>query len=98
MPSDIYRYLEHLKPQAIQAAVIATDSKLVRESLLLYLSNLQFVTPALNGDDLKQMGVPAGRKLGRMLRELKYARLDGIIATEKEEQELVQQWLSGNKH
>ena len=54
-------------------------------------------TPMLNGDDLKQMGVPAGRKMGRMLRELKYARLDGRVATEKEEQELIQQWLSVNK-
>ena len=97
MPSEIYRYLANYKPQAIQAASIATDSKLVRGRLLLYLSNLRLTAPILSGHDLQQMGVPPGRKLGRMLRDLKYARLDGKVATKTEEQELVLQWLSVNK-
>ena len=97
MPSEIYRYLANYKPQAIQAASIATDSKLVRGRLLLYLSNLRLTAPLLSGHDLQQMGVPPGRKLGRMLRDLKYARLDGKVATKTEEQELVLQWLSVNK-
>lgn len=97
LPSGIYRLLEHYYPQAILAAALATDSALVRQRLELYLSSLRFVTPSLDGDDLKRMGVSSGRKLGWLLRALTEARLDQKVATKEEEQDLVHQWLIEGK-
>lgn len=77
----------------IMAAVLATDSQAVRQRLEAYLADLRFVAPSLDGNDLKAMGVPAGRKLGWLLRALKDARLDGKVATKEEEETLVRQWI-----
>ncbi len=97
LPSHICRLLERHRPQAILAAALATDSERVRQQLALYLSNLRFVAPSLDGDDLKRMGVPQGKKLGWLLRALKDARLDGRVTTRKGEQDLVRQWLIQSK-
>jgi len=65
--------------------------------LALYLSNLRFVAPSLDGDDLKRMGVPPGKKLGWLLQALRDARLDGKVTTKKGERDLVRQWLIQSK-
>jgi len=94
LPSTIYRLLERHQPQAIMAAALAADSAPVRERLALYLNEWRFVRPSLGGDDLKRMGVPAGRRLGWLLRALLEARLDGKVTTGEDEQALVSKWLS----
>ena len=97
LSSQICRLLERHRLQAILAAALAMDSEQVRQQLALYLSNLRFVAPSLDGDDLKRMGVPPGKKLGWLLQALKDARLDGKVTTRKGEQALVRQWLIQSK-
>jgi tRNA nucleotidyltransferase (CCA-adding enzyme) len=96
-PSEIYHRLERYRAQAILTAALATDSEPVHRRLALYLSSLRAVSPSLNGDDLKRMGVPPGRKLGGTLRALIDARLDGVVTSREEEEALVRRWLSGSK-
>jgi tRNA nucleotidyltransferase (CCA-adding enzyme) len=86
--------LEKHPLEAIFATAIAVDSPLVRERLELYLTELRYIKPILDGDDLKEMGVPPGRRLGNTLRAVHNAKLDGRVRTEGEERELVQNWLS----
>lgn len=93
-PSAIYHLLKKHSPVAISAAAIATDSKAVRQQLELYLTELRHIKPALNGDDLKEMGIPPGRKLGQVLRALHDARLDGKVQTRQEEEELALRLIS----
>lgn len=92
-PSATCGLLDPHYPLVIMAAVLATDSQAVRQRLEAYLADLRFVAPSLDGNDLKAMGVPAGRKLGWLLRALKDARLDGKVATKEEEETLVRQWI-----
>jgi len=94
LPSASYAILEKHCPQAIQAAALATHSKLARRRLELYLSALRFITPSLDGNDLIRMGASPGKKLGQLLQVLKNARLDGEVTTREEEQELVHRWLN----
>jgi len=96
-PSAICRLLESHRQQTIVAASLAVDSALVRRRLKHYLSRLRFVSPDLSGEDLKKMGVPQGKKLGALLGSLKEARLDGVVKTREEEEELVRKWLSEEK-
>jgi len=97
LSSDICRLLKRHYPQTILAAALAAASEHARRQLALYLSNLRFVTSSLDGDDLKRMGVPPGKNLGKLLQALKDARLDGKVTTRKGEQELVRQWLIESK-
>ncbi|MDY6893429.1 MAG: CCA tRNA nucleotidyltransferase [Chloroflexota bacterium] len=93
LPSDIYHLLEYYNPQAIFAAALTTDNDRVRARIELYLSELQYVSPALNGDDLKRMGVIPGENMGKVLQALKDARLNDKVKSRECEQDLVRQWL-----
>ncbi|MCL0077140.1 hypothetical protein M1O12_03870 [Dehalococcoidia bacterium] len=88
-PSDIYRRLNRHLPHVIEAAAIASDSPIVQQRLDLYLKRLRHVKPELCGDDLRSMGVPPGRKMGRILRALQAAKLDQTVVTREDEEALV---------
>ncbi len=93
LPSEISRLLENHQLTSVFVASLSTDSMTAWQQIDLYLSTLRFVVPSLNGDDLKQMGVPPGRRLGTMLRALRAARLDGTVSKREDEVDLVRRWL-----
>ena len=88
-PSSIHRLLQGYSPTAILACAIASDPMTVRERLHLYLNKLRHVRTSLDGEALRQMGMPPGPPLGEMLRILHEARLDGRLKTREEETEFV---------
>jgi tRNA nucleotidyltransferase (CCA-adding enzyme) len=88
--SLLARLLESFGPEALLAVSRLTDSPMVARRLDYYLSELRFAVPALNGRDLLAMGVPEGPMVGQILRELRDAKLNGQVSTEKEERRLVQ--------
>jgi len=96
-PSVIYYVLEHHRTETIQAAALVMDSLLIRERLVLYLSTLRSVETSLNGDDLKKMGVAAGKRMGMLLKALKEAKLNGEVKTRDAERKLVRKWLAKAK-
>jgi len=95
LPSEICRILDPHRPQAIEAASFATDRDSVRQRIERYLSDLRTVRPALDGKDLVRMGLPPGRRVGRILRDLRDAKLNGVVTTPEEERALVRRWLAG---
>ena len=92
--SGIYRRLKQYSPQAITACALACDSPASRSRLELYLDDLRYVKLSLDGEDLKQMGVAPGPRLGKMLKALLEAKLDNKVSTREEEEALVRQWLA----
>ena len=54
-----------------------------------YLEALADTAPELTGGDLLGMGVTEGPAVGRLLRDLLYARLDGEVTTVDEERRFV---------
>jgi tRNA nucleotidyltransferase (CCA-adding enzyme) len=91
--SALYQRLQPLSPRAILACLLASESLLVRERLELYLTSLRFVRTSLTGEDLKALGVNPGPRLGRLLRMLLEAKLDGRVGTRQEEENRVRSWL-----
>jgi tRNA nucleotidyltransferase (CCA-adding enzyme) len=87
-PSAIYHLVQRYPPESISAAALASDSRLVRQRLKLYLTELRHIKPALSGDDLQAMGISPGRKLGQVLRALHDAKLDGEVQTREQEEDL----------
>ena len=96
-PSSIYHILERHRPETILAAVLVTDSAPVRQRLELYLSTLRFVELSLSGNDLKKMGVPAGKRMGALLKALKEAKLNGEVTTREGERKLMRKLLAKGK-
>ena len=88
--SVLVRLLEGFGPEALLAVSRLTDSPVAARRLDEYLNELRFALPALNGRDLLAMGVPEGPLVGQVLRELRDAKLNGQVSTEKEERRLVQ--------
>ncbi len=93
-PSATYRLLEDYSPTSTLACAVASDSSLLHQRLHLYLNKLRYIKTSLNGMALQQMGVPAGPRLGEILRQLHDAKLDQKAKTREEEVELVRLWLS----
>jgi len=92
-PSSIYETLYPYPSRLLAVAWIATERANTRAKLLAFQTVYRHVEVALNGDDLKEMGLRPGPLFGRLLRALRDARLDGQIATRKEEKALLQRLL-----
>jgi len=87
-PSEIYYLLREYEPLAIQANVIASDSSIAQRHLQLFLTKLRYVRTALDGEELKRLGISAGPEMGRILQALHKAKLDGQVSTKSDEEKL----------
>jgi len=93
-PSKIYYLLREYEPLAVQANAIATDEKegtpslIVHQHLQLFLTKLRYVKTSLDGEELKGLGISAGPEIGRVLKILHKAKLDGEVRTKADERKL----------
>ena len=93
-PSEIYYLLREYEPVAIQANAIASDEKegtpslIVHHHLQLFLTKLRYVRTALDGEELKRLGISAGPEMGKVLQILHKAKLDGEVRTKADEKKL----------
>ena len=95
--SKIYHLLEGYVPEAIMVVSWASDKRVIKERLRLYLDELRYIKPALDGNRLKQLGVEPGKKVGECLDRLLDAKLDGEIVSEDDEVDFVRRWLAGDE-
>jgi tRNA nucleotidyltransferase (CCA-adding enzyme) len=94
--SGIYRLLKRYHPKTIAACSLASNSPIIRSNLERYLNHICYVKPLMDGEDLKNMGVKPGPRLGSMLETLREARLDGHVITKEDEEAMVQQFMGNH--
>lgn len=85
------------RARVLAAALAASQAAGEREAARLigrYQQVWRHVTPALNGNDLAQMGIERGPVLGALLQRLLAARLDGLIEDAAGEREMVRAFLA----
>ena len=87
-PSDIYYLLREYEPIAIQANAVASESVTVNHRLQLFLKKLRYVRTSMDGEGLKGLGISAGPEMGKVLRILHKAKLDGEVKTKEDEKKL----------
>ena len=87
--SDIYLRLRGLDEYAILGCALFAEGSREAQSLMLYLNELRHIKPILNGNDLLDLGVPQGPKIGELLHDLLVARLDEQIETRQDEIDLI---------
>jgi len=88
-PSQIYGLVHGYGMTALTANSLAAGSATAAEHIELYTNVLRYVNPALGGNDLKNMGVPAGPEIKEIVQKLREARLDGKITSRIEEEAMV---------
>jgi tRNA nucleotidyltransferase (CCA-adding enzyme) len=87
-PSEIYYRLREYEPLAIQANALASESPTVHRYLQLFLTKLRYVRTALDGEELKRLGISAGPEMGNVIQILHKAKLDGEVRTKADEKKL----------
>ena len=95
-PSGLYRLLSGYDPVAVEFnAKIAADHQVSR-TLRYYLEELRPKGAGISGNELLEMGAPQGPAVGRILRQLLHARLDGCVSTIDEERALARSLVSSD--
>jgi tRNA nucleotidyltransferase (CCA-adding enzyme) len=87
--SDIYSWLRALPVELLLYLMAVTGSEEVKKAISLYFTQLQNVRPLINGDDLKQLGVPTGPRIGKLLDAVLWARLNNQVQSREDEIRLV---------
>ena len=87
--SEVYAALSPYVREAVAACRLTAPDGIMAERIDDFTSRLAAVRPALNGDDLLELGVEPGPQVGRVLAELLQARLDGEVETREDEIEAV---------
>ncbi len=91
-PSKVYKILHGYSQTALTAVSIATDQSAVKEHFYLYLKKLRYVKPSLTGKDLKRLGYEPGPRMKATLDRLLEAKLDGLVSTKEQDEEMVKGW------
>lgn len=88
--SEIYNVLHGYEDSSLAiAASLAPTGSAARRHIKLYLDKLRNLKPSLTGRELKEMGLPEGRALGKLLGELRDAVLDGNVKNAEDERKFV---------
>ena len=93
--SRIYSILNSYFTSALAANYLATDSRIVKKRINLFLTRLRNIKPALTGTDLRKLGVSPGPGMKEILQRLLEARLDGVVKSKRGEAERVAVWMQG---
>ena len=86
--AQLAEMLDPYHRHAVDGCALASKGK-VSERVGHYLDDLRDMRPDLNGNDLVNMGIPHGPEVGRILRILRAAKLDGLVTSREDERAMV---------
>lgn len=88
--SQLYNVLHGHNEHSLAIAVcVAPMGSNLRRSIRLYFEELKEVKTFLRGNDLVDLGIPAGPQIGKILEQLRNAKLDGEIKSCEDEKAFV---------
>jgi tRNA nucleotidyltransferase (CCA-adding enzyme) len=90
MPSDLHRWLIPLETEILLFLMALTEQERVRQWISFFMTSLRHEKPLFSGNDLEKMGIAPGPVYKQILDDLLRARLNGRVASFREEMELVQ--------
>jgi tRNA nucleotidyltransferase (CCA-adding enzyme) len=84
-PSDIYQLLKPYSIEELLFALAQERRKNIKSKIARYLTELINKKIKISGNDLIRMGVKPGPALGKILKEVHLAVLNGVVKNKKEE-------------
>ena len=88
-PSFLYRTLKGLPVEGLLFIILKARNRLVERRVYQYLTRMRKVRIHTTGDKLKRMGYKEGPIFRRILEELLWAKLDGIVKSPSSETKFV---------
>lgn len=92
-PSHLDELLHTANNRVLLTLWAAAPGDAHREHIVDYAARLRHITPHVDGETLKALGLPPGPAFGRILRALRAAWLDGEVSSVEEEEGLMQRLL-----
>ncbi len=92
--SRVYTRLIGYAAEAVVASIIAGEMPEAGQRLAEFMDKLRYIRPALNGEDLKKLGVAQGPEIKNVWQQLLEARLEGKVVSRRDEETLVKNWLA----
>ncbi|MDD5467406.1 MAG: CBS domain-containing protein [Anaerolineales bacterium] len=92
-PSQVAELLNGISILSVYAVYLGVDDQGVRERLRSYAVEWRRITPFIDGNRLRAMGVPPGPIYKEILQKLRAARLNGEITQESQELALLERLL-----
>ncbi len=92
-PSRAYELLKTTNAEARYVFAAVTDSHVARTRVERYEREWQYVHTETTGEDLKAMGLKPSPLFRDLLRRLLYARLDGLVHSQEDEEALLRSLL-----
>ena len=89
-PYEIYKALKPLSNEAILFCRACKASPQMHQRIEHYFKKYENVCLAINGNDLKRMGVDSGGRMGHILEEVLHRKINGEIKSYREELELAE--------
>ncbi len=93
-PSAVVEKLDGMPSLGLYAAYLSSETKKLRDLLLVYMKTWRHVHAQTTGNALRARGVPPGPEYKDILRRLRAARLDGEVTTDEEESALLEKLLN----
>jgi tRNA nucleotidyltransferase (CCA-adding enzyme) len=93
-PSQVVGHLEKTPDASWYALYLACEDETIRRSIQSYASQWRKVTPTIDGNGLKERGLPPGPEYRRILSDLRAAWLDGLIRSQQEEEAFLSELLT----
>ncbi len=95
LPSRVVKIMRFYANRVIMVTQAAAGIESSIGSIISqYIREWRYVRPSLNGNDLMELGLKAGPKVGELLDRLLAARLNGTVRDEFGERELIAQWIA----
>ncbi len=88
-PSQFTRKLEKIPVYGVYALHCITGDEMLKRKLEKLATSWRFVAPILNGDDLRERGIPPGPHYASILNEIRSAWLDGQVSSAAQERSLL---------
>ena len=89
--SRLAKAVDGKRTEAVLAVARLAGFPNISERLVLYSEKLRHTAPELTARKLIDLGVPKGPAIGRLLGELREAKLDGLVVDEDDESRWVQE-------
>jgi len=91
--SEVYARLETVPPSSLYAAWLLTPDSKASDLIYQHITAWQHVSPTIDGNTLREMGLKPGPVFKQILTRLRNAWLDDLIQTPEQEQVMLQSLL-----
>ena len=90
----LYELLSGLRIEMILYMMVCAGSRKIKRAISHYVTKLRYVDITISGKDLMNLGLEPGPVYRSIMQEVLNAKLNGKLATRKDELEYVQQYLT----